>query len=112
MLLTMPVLFAFYSLLSQAIELRGADFGIWIHDLSAKDPYFLYAAGNVGSLLALLAYPLLLEPNLSTSAQSRLWSVGYAAFVVLTAAGFFTGGWIGSTIEEGQNANRNTPAAA
>lgn len=33
-------------------------------------------------------------------------------FVVLTAAGFFTGGWIGSTIEEGQNANRNTPAAA
>ena len=33
MLLTMPVLFAFYSLLSQAIELRGADFGLWIHDL-------------------------------------------------------------------------------
>src|SRR5687768_18617981 len=41
MLLTMPVLFAFYSLLSQAIELRGADFGLWIHDLSAKDPYYV-----------------------------------------------------------------------
>jgi YidC/Oxa1 family membrane protein insertase len=41
MLLTMPVLFAFYSMLSQAIELRGADFGFWIHDLSQKDPYFV-----------------------------------------------------------------------
>jgi SAM-dependent methyltransferase len=52
----------------------------------ADDPYFLYAAGNVGSLLALLAYPLVLEPNLSTSAQSRLWSIGYVLFVALTAA--------------------------
>ena len=51
----------------------------------ADDPYFLYAAGNVGSLLALLAYPLVLEPHLSTSAQSRLWSIGYVAFVALTA---------------------------
>ncbi len=50
----------------------------------ADDPYFLYAAGNVGSLLALLAYPLVLEPHLSTSAQSRLWSIGYVAFVALT----------------------------
>ena len=41
MLLTMPVLFAFYSMLSQAIELRGADFGFWIHDLSVKDPYYV-----------------------------------------------------------------------
>jgi YidC/Oxa1 family membrane protein insertase len=41
MLLTMPVLFAFYSMLSQAIELRGADFGFWIHDLSMKDPFYV-----------------------------------------------------------------------
>ncbi|MEQ1572969.1 MAG: membrane protein insertase YidC [Vicinamibacterales bacterium] len=41
MLLTMPVLFAFYSLLSQAIELRGAPFGFWIHDLSQKDPFYV-----------------------------------------------------------------------
>ena len=40
MLLMMPVLFAFYSLLSQAIELRGAEFA-WIHDLSRPDPYFV-----------------------------------------------------------------------
>jgi YidC/Oxa1 family membrane protein insertase len=41
MLLTLPVLFAFYSLLSQSIELRGASFGLWLHDLSVPDPYYI-----------------------------------------------------------------------
>jgi len=41
MLLTMPVLFAFYSLLSQSIEIRGADFGGWIDDLSRHDPLYI-----------------------------------------------------------------------
>ncbi len=41
MLLTMPVLLAFYSLLSMSIELRGAPFVGWIQDLSAPDPYFV-----------------------------------------------------------------------
>jgi YidC/Oxa1 family membrane protein insertase len=41
MLLTFPVLFAFYSMLSVAIELRGAPFVGWIHDLSVHDPLFI-----------------------------------------------------------------------
>jgi YidC/Oxa1 family membrane protein insertase len=41
MLLTMPVLFAFYSMLYAAIELRGAPFMFWIHDLSLHDPYYI-----------------------------------------------------------------------
>ncbi|HEX7019273.1 MAG TPA: membrane protein insertase YidC [Gemmatimonadaceae bacterium] len=41
MLLTLPVLFAFYSLLAVAIELRGAPFTLWIHDLSAHDPLYI-----------------------------------------------------------------------
>jgi YidC/Oxa1 family membrane protein insertase len=41
MLLTFPFIFAFYALLSTAIELRGAPFFGWIHDLSAHDPYFV-----------------------------------------------------------------------
>jgi YidC/Oxa1 family membrane protein insertase len=41
MLLTMPVLFAFYSLLSVAIEIRGEPFIWWIKDLSAQDPYYV-----------------------------------------------------------------------
>jgi YidC/Oxa1 family membrane protein insertase len=41
MLLTLPVLFAFYSMLSVAIELRGAPFVGWIHDLSIHDPLYI-----------------------------------------------------------------------
>ncbi len=41
MLLTMPVLFAFYALLSVAIELRGAPFMLWIQDLSQHDPLYI-----------------------------------------------------------------------
>ena len=41
MLLTMPVLFAFYSLLAVAIELRGAPFFGWITDLSMHDPLYV-----------------------------------------------------------------------
>ena len=41
MLLTFPLIFAFYALLSTAIELRGAPFFGWIHDLSAHDPYYV-----------------------------------------------------------------------
>jgi YidC/Oxa1 family membrane protein insertase len=41
MLLTLPVLFAFYSMLSVAIELRGAPFIWWIRDLSTYDPWFV-----------------------------------------------------------------------
>jgi YidC/Oxa1 family membrane protein insertase len=41
MLLTFPVLFAFYAMLSVAIELRGAPWVGWIHDLSLHDPYYV-----------------------------------------------------------------------
>ena len=41
MLLTIPVLFAFYSLLSQAIEIRGEPFGLWIRDLSLHDTLYV-----------------------------------------------------------------------
>jgi hypothetical protein len=50
---------------------------------AGRDPYFLYATGNAGSLLALLAYPLVVEPRLSLDAQTQLWSAGYVGFVLL-----------------------------
>ena len=53
---------------------------------AAADPYFLYAASNSGSLLGLLAYPLLLEPWLRLTQQSRLWAWGYGFFLLLVAA--------------------------
>ena len=50
-----------------------------------RDPYFLYAASNAGSLAALLAYPLWVEPRLRLAEQTRAWTGGYIALVVLTA---------------------------
>lgn len=47
---------------------------------SSEDPYFLYAASNAGSLLALLSYPFLIEPVIGLAQQTLFWSVGYAAF--------------------------------
>ena len=41
MLLTFPFLFGFYNMLSQSIEIRGADFMGWIHNLSAPDPFYV-----------------------------------------------------------------------
>jgi len=52
----------------------------------AEDPYFLYSASNLGSMVALLSYPILLEPNLSLAQQSLMWSCGYGAVGVLTLA--------------------------
>jgi SAM-dependent methyltransferase len=54
-------------------------------DTASRDPYFLYAAGNAGSLLGLLAYPVLIEPLLTLSEQATLWTAGYAIFVLLAA---------------------------
>jgi hypothetical protein len=58
----------------------------WSSHPSANDPYFLYAAGNVGSAAGLLAYPFLLEPLLTIEGQSRLWAGGYLLAVGLLAA--------------------------
>lgn len=55
----------------------------------AHDPYYLYAASNLGSFIGLLAYPALIEPLLGAHAQSSAWTAGYtlvAAMVVLCAA--------------------------
>ncbi len=52
---------------------------------AARDPYFLYAASNVGSLLALLLFPLALEPAFATGQQFAFWSGGYLALILLIA---------------------------
>lgn len=52
----------------------------------AHDPYFLYAASNVGSLGVLLAFPLVVEPTLGLHLQTRAWSIGYGLLAVLILA--------------------------
>ncbi len=53
--------------------------------LPGEVPYRLYALSNVGSLGALLSFPFLVEPNMTSSAQSNTWSVGFAVFTLSCA---------------------------
>ena len=52
----------------------------------AHDPYFLYRASNLGSMIGLLGYPFVIEPWLGVKAQGIAWSAGYAVFVGLALA--------------------------
>src|SRR5205823_4637362 len=49
-------------------------------------PYRLFALSNLASMLALLTYPALVEPNLTASAQAGIWSGGYVIFAILCVA--------------------------
>jgi len=53
---------------------------------SGPDPYFLYASSNIGSFLALLSYPVLLEPMFTLRTQNLIWTGGYGLLIVLIAA--------------------------
>ncbi len=56
-----------------------------LHGAKGANPYVLYAASNLGSLLALLAYPLVVEPFARLGSQSVGWSLGYLVFGVIVA---------------------------
>ncbi len=51
----------------------------------ADDPYFLYGASNLGSLIALLGYPFLLEPTAGLVTQGRIWTAGFVALSIAIA---------------------------
>src|ERR1700720_3713071 len=53
---------------------------------NGPDPYFLYASSNIGSFLALLSYPVLMEPMLTLRTQNLMWTGGYALLIVLIGA--------------------------
>ncbi|KJC61155.1 hypothetical protein UP10_09730 [Bradyrhizobium sp. LTSPM299] len=52
---------------------------------NGPDPYFLYASSNIGSFLALLSYPVLLEPMFTLRTQNLIWTGGYGLLIVLIA---------------------------
>ncbi|MBX3442432.1 MAG: fused MFS/spermidine synthase [Planctomyces sp.] len=60
----------------------------WWYSLLApgRSPYWLYALSNAGSLLALLSFPFLVEPNLTLRQQATGWSIGFWAFAALCGA--------------------------
>lgn len=55
----------------------------WTGQRRSGDPYFLFAASNLGSFGGLLAYPLAVEPALTLAQQRQLWSGAYVVFLVL-----------------------------
>jgi hypothetical protein len=52
---------------------------------AAKDPYFLYAASNIGSFLALVSYPSVIEPFVGLRDQAKVWSLGFGLLIALLA---------------------------
>ena len=79
MLLQFPVLLAFYSMLSQSIELRGAIFGLWIHDLSQPDPYYV-----VPVLMAVtMFWQMKITPSTADPAQQRIMMLMPVMFSVM-----------------------------
>jgi YidC/Oxa1 family membrane protein insertase len=78
MLLQFPVLLAFYSMLSQSIELRGADFTLWITDLSQPDPYFV-----IPVLMAVtMFWQTKITPSTADPAQQRVMLIMPLMFTV------------------------------
>jgi len=81
LLLTLPVLWAFYSLLSQSVELRGAPFAAWIHDLSGNDPYFVLPV-----LMGLtMFWQQKVTPTSADPAQQRVMMVMPVMFTAMMA---------------------------
>jgi len=69
--LQLPILWGFYGLLSRAIELRGAPFVFWIHDLSARDPYYITPILMTATMFIQQA----MTPTTADPAQKRMFLV-------------------------------------
>lgn len=74
-----------FAVLSATAPLVQAWHARTIHAETGAEPYVLYAASNMGSLLALLAYPALVEPLATLKGQTFGWSLGYGGFILLMA---------------------------
>jgi len=79
LLMTVAVGIPFFVVSASAPMLQA-----WFADTghpAGRDPYFLYAASNVGSMAALLGYPTLVERYLPLAGQSLCWTVGYGVLM-------------------------------
>lgn len=69
--LQIPILWGFYGLLTHAIELRGAPFIFWIHDLAMKDPYYITPALMTITMFIQQA----ITPSTADPAQKRMFMI-------------------------------------
>ncbi|HWB32529.1 MAG TPA: fused MFS/spermidine synthase [Acidobacteriaceae bacterium] len=72
----------------------------WTRMTGRPVPYRMFALSNAGSLGALLAYPVLIEPRLTLTMQRRLWGWGFVVFVLLC-------GWLTIQADRAAAAARN-----
>ena len=72
----------------------------------APDPYFLYAISNAGSIVALLSYPIIIEPLFGLVRQSGLWSGIYLTLVILVV---FCAIWVRRHLDGAQTSEREIP---
>src|SRR5215469_4679428 len=84
MLLAMTIGVPFFLLSSTSPLLQA-----W-YSRSGSAPYRLYALSNAGSMLALLSYPVIVEPKISNHHQAVTWSIAYALVAILSAVTAFT----------------------
>jgi YidC/Oxa1 family membrane protein insertase len=95
-LLTFPFLFGFYNMLGQSIEIRGADFAGWIHNLSAPDPYYILPV----VFGAIQVYQMKITPSAADPAQQKVMMFMPIMFTVMSL-GFPSGlvvYWLVSTV--------------
>ncbi len=78
---------------------------------SAANPYFLYAASNLGSFAALLSYPILIEPRMRLGEQTQVWLALYYVLLGLLAACALVA-WKYPALAGGAGANVSVPDAA
>ncbi len=77
--LLMTVAVPFWALSTTAVVLQS-----WLANSTldrSTNPYPLYGASNLGSLVGLMAYPLVIEPAFGLETQKTLWSIGYGVYV-------------------------------
>ncbi len=113
MIIQIPVFFAFYQVLLESVEMRQAPFALWIHDLSARDPYFILPAIMAGAML--VQYKI--NPTAGDPVQQKVMMIMPLAMSVTFA--FFPAGlvlyWVTNTILgilQQWNINRRIAAAA
>lgn len=113
MIIQIPVFFAFYQVLLESVEMRQAPFALWIHDLSARDPFFILPAIMAGAML--VQYKL--NPTAADPVQQKVFMI--MPLVMSVTFAFFPAGlvlyWVTNTIlsiAQQWNINRRIAAAA
>jgi spermidine synthase len=81
----LKLLFLFIGLPGFVLSANSILIQAWFNQVHPqKSPYWLYSLSNAGSLLALVTYPFLFEPNFSLQIQAWVWACGYLIFVLTT----------------------------